>query len=391
MVVSGEVSDRRGPVQPFVVSLVLFVIGLVVAGLATSMGMFVAGRALQGVGAGLNIVALYVVVGRLYPDSLRPRLFSVMASAWVIPAIVGPSVAGVVADELSWRWVFLAVPPLVLPAVALMLPRLHGLGAAPGVEAVRSRTLPALAVAGGVASLQYAGQRLDTLSWALAPVGIALLVVGLPRLMPVGIFRARRGLPTAVLMRGVLAGAFFGAETFVPLMLVEERGLATALAGLTLTAGAVSWSIGSWIQGRPGVTTPRHVLVQRGTALVAVGVGGVSLGLWSALPPAVAGVGWAIGGLGMGLAMSSTSVVVLALSPVAEQGLNSAALQLSDALGTILFVGVGGALFAGLHTENGSNTAAFLTIYLVMASLAAVGVTLAGRIAVPNRVAVDTR
>ncbi len=391
MVVSGEVSDRRGPVLPFVVSLVLFVIGLVVAGLATSMVMFVAGRALQGVGAGLNIVALYVVVGRLYPDSLRPRLFSVMASAWVIPAIVGPSVAGVVADELSWRWVFLAVPPLVLPAVALMLPRLHGLGAAPGVEAVRSRTLPALAVAGGVASLQYAGQRLDALSWALAPIGVSLLVVGLPRLMPAGIIRARRGLPTAVLMRGVLAGAFFGAETFVPLMLVEERSLATALAGLTLTAGAVSWSVGSWIQGRPGVTTPRHVLVQRGTALVALGVGGVSLGLWSALPPAVAGVGWAIGGLGMGLAMSSTSVVVLALSPVAEQGLNSAALQLSDALGTILFVGVGGALFAGLHNENGSNTAAFLTIYLVMATVAAVGVTFAGRIAVPDRVAADTR
>ena len=174
-------------------------------------------------------------------------------------------------------------------------------------------------------------------------------------------------------------------------MLVEERGLATALAGLTLTAGAVSWSVGSWIQGRPGVTTPRHVLVQRGTALVALGVGAVSLGLWPALPPAVAGVGWAVGGLGMGLAMSSTSVVVLALSPVAEQGLNSAALQLSDALGTILFVGVGGALFAGLHTENGNNTAAFLTIYLVMASVAAVGVTLAGRIAVPDRVAVDTR
>src|SRR5688500_11442344 len=65
MVVSGEVSDRRGPVLPFVVSLVLFVVGLVLAGLATSMAMFVAGRALQGVGAGLNIVALYVVVGRL--------------------------------------------------------------------------------------------------------------------------------------------------------------------------------------------------------------------------------------------------------------------------------------------------------------------------------------
>ena len=132
-----------------------------------------------------------------------------------------------VADDLSWRWVFLAVPPLVLPAVALMLPRLHGLGAAPGAGEVRRRTLPALAVAAGVASLQYAGQRLDAVSLALAPFGAVLLVLGLPRLMPAGIFRVRRGLPTAVLMRGILAGPFFGAERLVPLMLIEERGLAT--------------------------------------------------------------------------------------------------------------------------------------------------------------------
>ena len=70
--------------------------------------------------------------------------------------------------------------------------------------------------------------------------------------------------------------------------------------------------------------------------------------------------------------------MVLEPSPVADQGFNSSALQLSDALGTVLFIGVGGALFAGLHTEHGSNAGAFLTIYLVMATVAAVGVALAG-------------
>jgi MFS family permease len=246
-------------------------------------------------------------------------------------------------------------------------------------------------VALGVGCLQYAGQRMDLVSLVLVPVGAGLLLTGLPRLLPTGIFRARRGLPTAVLMRGILAGSFFGAETFVPLMLVEERGLATALAGVTLTTGAVSWSVGSWIQGRPGLRTPRHALVQRGTALVALGVAGVSLGLWSALPPAIASVGWAIGGLGMGLAMSSTNVVVLSLSPEAEQGFNSSALQLSDALGSVILIGVGGALFAAMHTDGESNAAAFLTIYLVMAAVAAVGAALAGRVAVPDRVGADTR
>jgi hypothetical protein len=93
----------------------------------------------------------------------------------------------------------------------------------------------------------------------------------------------------------------------------------------------------------------------------------------------------------MGLAMSSTNVVVLSLSPEAEQGFNSSALQLSDALGSVILIGVGGALFAAMHTDGESNAGAFLTIYLVMAAVAAVGAALAGRVAAPDRVAADTR
>ena len=384
MVVAGDVSDRRGPFLPFVVAVVTFGVGLVLSGLATSMWPFVLGRAIQGFGAGLNIVALYVVIGRAYPDVLRPRLFSAMASAWVLPAIIGPFIAGVVADQLSWRWVFLAVPPLIVPAVLLMLPRMRSLGgsaAGPEVAATaRRRTVPAIVAGVGVALLQYAGQRLDLVALGPLVAGAGMLVVSLPQLLPRGTLRARRGLPTTVLMRGILAGSFFGAETFVPLMLIEERGMATALAGLTLTAGAVSWSIGSWIQGRPGTSVPRFRLIQWGTGLVGVGIAALSLALWPELPPVVAGLGWMIAGLGMGLAMSSVNVVLLALSPAAEQGFNSAALQFSDALGSILFIGIGGAIFAGLHEGDGGNAAVFLLIYLLMAVIALAGAAAAPRV-----------
>ena len=380
MVVAGDVSDRRGPFLPFVVAVVTFGVGLVLAGVATSMWPFVLGRAIQGFGAGLNIVALYVVIGRVYPDALRPRLFSAMASAWVLPAIIGPSIAGIVADELSWRWVFLAVPPLIVPAVLLMLPRMRSLGGADLGGVARRRTVPAILAGLGVALLQYAGQRLDLASLPLLAGGAAMLAVSVPRLLPRGTLVARRGLPTAILMRGILAGSFFGAETFVPLMLIEERGMATAVAGLTLTGGAVSWSIGSWLQGRPGTTVPRFRLIQWGTGLVGVGVAALSLALWPALPPLVGGVGWMLAGLGMGLAMSSVNVVMLALSSEAEQGFNSAALQVSDALGSIVFIGVGGAIFAGLHERDGDNALVFLLIYLLMAAIALAGAVAAPRV-----------
>jgi MFS family permease len=381
MVLAGDLSDRRGPLTPFLIAVTAFGVGLVLAGTATLMPVFVLGRAVQGFGAGLVVVVLYVVVGRTYPEAMRPKVFAAISSAWVLPAVIGPSIAGLVADHLSWRVVFLAVPPLVAPAVLLMVPRLRPLGPVEAEDGQHRPRLvvPALAAAVGVGALQYAGQRLDLWSVPLVVAAAALLVPSLHRLLPPGIFRVRRGLPTAILMRGVLAGAFFGAEAFVPLMLVEQRDVPTALAGVTLTAAAVSWSIGSWLQGRTGVTLRRDQLIRRGAGLVSLGVAGVSLGLWEALPPYVAAAGWAVGGLGMGLALSSTSVVVLNLSPVAEQGFNSAALQVSDALGAIVMVGVGGAVFAAAHGP-GSNAGVFLAIYLLMASVALVGFLLAPRV-----------
>jgi MFS family permease len=261
-----------------------------------------------------------------------------------------------------------------------MLPRLTHLGGAVAGGPPRRRTRPALAAAVGVALLQLAGQHLVVRSLLLAVAGAALVAPSVPRLLPRGTLRAARGLPTTILMRGILAGSFFGAETFVPLMLIEERGLATAMAGLTLTGAALSWSVGSWIQGRPGTTVARARLIQWGTGLVGVGIAVTSLALWPALPPVVAGVGWAVAGLGMGMAMSSVNVVMLGLSPEAEQGFNSAALQVADALGSIVFIGVGGALFAALHGADGGNADVFLLIYAVMAVVAVVGAVLAPRV-----------
>lgn len=390
MVLAGDLSDRRGPLWPFVGAVTAFGTGLVLAGAAVSMPLFVAARALQGLGAGLVVVVLYVVVGRTYPESMRPRVFAAISSAWVLPALIGPLLAGLAADHLSWRLVFLAVPPLIVPAVLLMLPRLRALAheghegseGSEGREAApaRLRVVPAAVTAASVATLQYAGQRLDLVSLPLMALALGGLAVGLPSLLPAGIVRVGRGLPSAVLMRGILAGSFFGAEAFLPLMLVQEREVATAVAGVTLTAAALGWTAGSWLQGRPTVRASREVLVRRGTALVAVGVAAVSLAVWPALSPWVAAIGWSVGGLGMGLAMSSTSVAVLDLSPRHEQGFNSAALQISDALGTTTFVGVGGAVFAALHTPGQGDGGAFVLIYLLMASVALAGVVVAPRI-----------
>jgi MFS family permease len=143
VVVSGELADERGPRLPLLGGVTGFVIGLVLAGSATSMWSFVLARALQGLGAGFVIVALYVLVARCFPDVLRPRAFSAMAAAWVVPSIVGPLLAGWVTDHASWRLVFLGAAPLVLPALLLMLPWLRR------IDGGRARRYDGPAASGG--------------------------------------------------------------------------------------------------------------------------------------------------------------------------------------------------------------------------------------------------
>ncbi len=387
MVTAGEVSDRRGPVVPFVSASVIFAAGLAIAGLAPAMWVLVLARGVQGFGAGLNIVALYVVVARAFPESLRPRVFSAMSSGWILPALLGPPIAGFLADHLSWRWVFLGVLPLIVVATALILPHLRGIDGASvqssGAAAAtrrRSRLFPALGAAVGTGLLQYAGHLLTWLSLPLLLAAIALLVPSVPRLLPPGALRFARGLPTVVVLRGVFAGAFFGAEVFVPLLLVEQRGLATTLAGASLTGGALTWSLGSWYQGRPNRRFSRTQLVTVGLVLVAIGIAITATVLADAMPPFMAAIGWLVAGLGMGIGITSLSVLVLELSPTEEQGANSAAMQVSDALGSIVGIGTAGAIFAGLHDAGQDNSGVFLLIFGFMTLVAVAGAAIAPRV-----------
>ncbi len=380
MVVAGEESDRRGPRLPLLSGLLAFSVGLVVAGTAVSMAVFILGRAVQGLGGGLVIVALYVVVARAYPESLRPQVFSAMSASWVLPSIVGPALAGYVATTWTWRLIFLAVPLMVVPAALPMARRLRTISGGNAEFVVRpGRKRLAVLAAAGAALLQYAGQRLALFSVVIAVVALVVLGLSVPRLLPRGTLRAARGLPTVVLMRGVMGGAFFGAEAFVPLMLITDRGLSPTAAGLALTGGALGWAFGSWLQGRPGRRTPRYRLVPRGCLLIAVGIACAGVVLVPAVPVVLAPVGWVLGGLGMGMGMSSVSVLLLELSEEAEQGANSAALQLSDALGSVIFVGLAGTLFAAFH-QAGHDSRGFATIFCLMVVIALVGAVIGRRV-----------
>ena len=128
IVAAGRDADRHGPARPYVAGLILFSAGLLVAGLAPFMWVLVAGRCLQGLGAGAVPAVAYVAIGRSLREAQRAQMMAVLSTAWVVPGIVGPGVAAAVAHLFGWRWVFLGLIPLVAVAGPLAVPSLIRLG-----------------------------------------------------------------------------------------------------------------------------------------------------------------------------------------------------------------------------------------------------------------------
>ncbi|WP_329541693.1 MFS transporter [Streptomyces sp. NBC_01358] len=399
MVLSGQWADRRGPLAPLAAGISAFGAGLLLSGTAGTMWMFIAGRAVQGLGGGLVIVALYVVISRAYPEHLRPSILAAFAASWVIPSVVGPLASGSVTEHLGWRWVFVGIPVLVVFPLALALPAIRRTASGPTDPAApvepydRRRIALALGISLGAGLLQYAGQERNWFSLLPAAAGAALLVPAIRGLLPPGTGRAARGLPAVVLLRGVAAGSFIAAESFVPLMLVTQRGMSPTMAGLSLAAGGGTWALGSYVQSRPRMEPHRDRLMVGSMVLVAAAIAAAPAVLIDGVPVWTVAVAWAFGCFGMGMVIASTSVLLLKLSAPEEAGANSAALQISDGLSNVLLLAAGGAAFAALgggavgavHEAveagaSGSHPGAFAVVFLPMAGVALVGAWVATRV-----------
>ncbi|MDN2783546.1 MFS transporter, partial [Campylobacter jejuni] len=105
--------DRGNPRHALVAAVALLTVGLTVTGCAPDMFFFVIGRLLHGLGGGAITVALYAIVARAYPPALHARVFAAFDAAWLLPSLVGPAVAGILAEAIGWRWVFLGAVALV--------------------------------------------------------------------------------------------------------------------------------------------------------------------------------------------------------------------------------------------------------------------------------------
>ncbi|MCE4024717.1 MFS transporter [Microbacterium sp. Au-Mic1] len=360
MVASGAWSDRAGPRAPLYTAVALFIVGLVIAGAATDMYTLVLGRLIQGLGGGGQTVALYVVVARVYPPSLHGRIFAAFAAAWVVPSMIGPFLAGAVAQFLHWRWTFLGVAVLNVIAFLLVIVRLRAVDlrthrdlsgedpAPPSAGRIGVRILLAVVVAVAAVAVGFASDAAPEIGWPVALAAIVAIALAIRPLLPAGTLRAAPGLPSVVLMRGLVAGAFFAAEAYVPRMLMERFEFSPTIAGLALTMSALAWSGASAVQGRYGERLGSRRMVVIGLALLSVSLLGlIGLAVSRSMPWAVVAL-WGIAGGGIGLLYPRLNVLTLAYSSPVDEGFNSSALSISDSTGSAVTIALAGLLFVSL-------------------------------------------
>ncbi|HZW99964.1 MAG TPA: MFS transporter [Trueperaceae bacterium] len=348
-VASGLMADSGSLARPLLWGLGFFGVGLAVSGSAPTMLVLIAGRVLQGLGGGALSTVMYAAISRAYPDAARARMMALTSSAWVVPALLGPTLAALVAETLHWRYVFWGILPLLLIVVVLTYRAFSRLVQRAATPRARGRLVSALWLAAG-AGLLLTGVGAD--SWWLAVLalpGIVMVVMGLRDLLPAGTLGLRRGLPSVIAGRGTLFSAFVGVEAFLALLLTSVHGYSTAVTGAVIATGSISWAVGAWLQSRldNGLATDRARRMFVGTALIALGVVAqvVALFMTGAVLVVVV-IGWVLAGLGIGMAHSTSSVLAFALAPTGEDGRVSTALQIADQFTAAVSTGVGGALLA---------------------------------------------
>ncbi|MFC5723576.1 MFS transporter [Streptomyces gamaensis] len=385
-VAAGQGADRSGPTRPYLQAFVVFVVGCVVAAIASNWYILLLARALQGLGVGGVLALAYLIVGRAYPDELRARMLALVASAWTLPALLGPAIAGAIASATNWRIVFLVLVPLVPVGVLLTLPALRKLTPAEGPTGGNRLPLTLLLVIGVGALLAGLENRNIAVLAGLVVVGIAITLPVLNKLLPAGTLTARRGMPAGMIVRGLVSAAYYGGESFFPLSMTRVLGLNTLGSGLALSAGALTWVTGAWLQAKLDTRSGgkgRHARVVLGFVLLVAGDALIALAVGTDLKSVpIAVVGWAVAGLGMGFVYPAVTTIVLSLAPKGQEGSASSSLQLCETLSVAVMTGLGTAITAYGSSHDWADSRGLGLIYVIAAVCALLGIAAGLRTAV---------
>ena len=238
----GKLGDMYGRKPVFLVAILIFLAGSMLAGLSQTMAELIGFRALQGIGAGGLMVGAQAIIADIVPPRERGRYMGLIGSVFAVASVAGPLLGGFLVDNLSWRWVFYVNVPIGIVAVVIVITRLH---LRTPHRSHRIDYLGAGLLTGGVGALillatwggtQYAWGSSTIIG--LGVVGVVLLAAfvwqesrAAEPILPLQLFRSRI-FSVANAMGFTIGMAMFGAIIFIPLFLQIVYGVTATSSGL---------------------------------------------------------------------------------------------------------------------------------------------------------------
>jgi EmrB/QacA subfamily drug resistance transporter len=349
---SGSIADRVGRRAVYLGGLVVFAAASLTCGLSGNIGLLIAARGLQGLGAAAMFATTLALISSSYSGRERGLAFGVWAAVNGAASAAGPLIGGLLTTHFGWRWIFFVNLPICVLAVALtiaVVPESRD----PHPRAVDVPGMVSFTVA--AASLVYALIRGDWASTgtlivlAVAAVALGLFVViELRRRDPMlDLSLLRNSSFTALLVAGaLLPAAAWAAFAYQTLWFQSVLGLSPIQAGAVLLPASLTTFTVSVAIGRVLHTTSPRLLV--GTGMLVVAAGALAQGVLGA------GSGWAVElpglflvGLGAGLVLAPLSAAAMAAVPVARAGMAAGAVNTFRQLGYAFGVAVLGEVFRG--------------------------------------------
>lgn len=315
-------------------------------------------ESVSGIWCRAIVTCVYYSITLGYPDKLRTKILALFSGAYILPALIGPYIAGLIAEYMSWRLVFWLVLPFIGLAVLLTLPAFLKFPVRRDSVLKNSRKEGfALLLTIGT-GLLLVGLSLIT-NWngiLLSLAGFAILIQPLRTLLPAGTLSARAGLPATIASRAFFVACYNATESYVVLALTDVKKLPADVAGLIVAAGALRWSTAAWLQSK--LDDKDHGKGRKKWVTIGIGfmiIGVLSVLLAVGLPGG--GIGFAVisqlfTGFGIGLAHPTTGAIALQHVKAGEEGEISASLQFTDAFSPGLSIGIGGALVAISQSLN---------------------------------------
>jgi len=349
-VVFGKIADLRGRKTVMLWGIAIFLTGSILCGFAWSMPSLIAFRLLQGVGAGAVQPVAMTIVGDLYSIHERGRIQGWLASVWALSAIIGPMVGSLIVAFWPWAWIFWMNLPIGLAATAGFWFFLHE-------KASRRRgridhlsaaafTVAIAAVMAGLTALSSASGAETALIAVIAAIAIAAFVIQERRSPEPMISLAlwgRRPI-AAVNASSLFAGmVMIGLTTFLPVFVQGVMQKPPLVAGFALSAMVLGWPIGATFSPRLWTRFGVRTILRVGSALVPIGAL-VFVFLGPEMSPAVAGLGSAVVGLGMGLSSSASIVLIQEIVEWSERGSVTASYLFARTLGSTFGATVFGAV-----------------------------------------------